>query len=62
MSNEARTFSQKDIRGTDSNSLLRRYDQANEIFTKSSLQLERVRAGKVVERISKELRRRKVPL
>jgi hypothetical protein len=53
---------QQNVRGTDSNSLLRLYDQANEIFTKSPLQLERERAGKAMERITKELQRRKVPL
>ena len=50
------------IRGTDSNSLLRLYDRANEIFSTSALQRERVRAGKALERIAQELRKRDVPL
>lgn len=52
--------SQQIVRGTDSNSLLRLYDQANEVSQKSLLQQERARAGKAVERISKELQRRKL--
>jgi hypothetical protein len=40
---------------------LRLYDQANEIFTRSPSQQERARAGKAVERIARELQRRKVP-
>jgi hypothetical protein len=62
MSNEVLTLTRRNIRGTDSNSLLRLYDRAKAIFTQSPLQLERVRAGKAVERIAKELQRRKVPL
>jgi hypothetical protein len=62
MSNEILTLNQQNVRGTDSNSLLRLYDQANDIFTKSPSQMERIRAGKAVERISKELQRRKVSL
>lgn len=62
MSNEVFTLNQRNVRGTDSNSLLRLYDQANEIFTKSPSQQERISAGKAVERISKELQRRKVSL
>ena len=50
------------LRGTDSNSLLRMYDQAQEIVAKSLLQLERARADKASQRIAKELAKRKVPL
>jgi len=48
------------VRGTDSNSLLRLYDQANEVSKNSPSQQERARAGKAVDRISQELRRRDV--
>lgn len=51
---------QQIVRGTDSNSLLRLYDQANEVSHKSLSQQERARAGRAVERISNELQRRKV--
>jgi hypothetical protein len=48
------------VRGTDSNTLLRLYDQANEVVRRSERQGERARAGRVVERIIKELRKRNV--
>lgn len=48
------------FRVTDNNSLLRLYDQANDVSQKSLSQRERARAGKAVERISQELQRRKV--
>lgn len=54
--------SQQYLRGTDSNSLLRLYDQVSELLTKSLSQSQRVRAGKAVERITKELQRRKIRL
>jgi hypothetical protein len=62
VSTEVLTFNQQAIRGTDSNSLLRMYDLANETFTKSQLQQERERAAKVIRRITKELQKRNVPL
>jgi hypothetical protein len=46
----------------DSNSLLRMYDQANEVLRKSPSQLERERAERARGRIADELRRRNVPL
>jgi hypothetical protein len=61
MSDEVLTLNQQRVRGTDSNSLLRLYDQANEIFTRSLSQQERTRAGKAVQRIARELEKRKVP-
>ncbi len=61
MSNSVLTFYQKHLRGTDSNSLLRLYDLANEIVSRSPSQLERARADKASQRIAKELQRRKVP-
>ncbi len=52
----------RDLRGTDSNSLLRLYDQANEISTKARSQMERTRADKALARIAKELQKRNVAL
>jgi len=49
------------LRGTDSNSLLRFHDRAFEIFTKSASQQEREKAGRIIARIAKELRRRQAP-
>jgi hypothetical protein len=51
----------RNIRGTDSNSLLRLYDLANKIVSQSSLQQDRAQADKARDRISKELRK-DVPL
>ncbi len=48
------------IRGTDSNSLLRLYDRVHDIATKSLLQIERSRADKAVQRITKELQKRNI--
>ncbi len=62
MGHEILTFDQQTIHGTDSNSLLRLYDRAQEIFHKSPLQQERARADKVIRRIAQELQKRKVPL
>ena len=56
------SFDQRNIRGTDSNSLLRMYDQANEIFNKSVLRQKRVKADKAIRRIVKELQKRNVSL
>ena len=60
MNNEFLIPNQQSVRGTDSNSLLRLYDRANEVFKKSPSQQERARAGKAVDRISKELQKRHV--
>lgn len=62
MSSDVLTFSQASIRGSDSNSLLRLYDQARAIFDKSPSQQERLRADKVVQRIARELQKRNIPL
>jgi hypothetical protein len=62
MGDDILTFGQGDLRGTDSNSLLRIHDLAKEIFDKSPLQQERARADKVIRRIAKELQKRNVPL
>jgi len=50
------------LRGTDSNSLLRLFDRAKEIFKLSHLQQERARADRTIRRIAQELQKRKVPL
>jgi hypothetical protein len=60
MGNDVLTLEQRDIRGTDSNSLLRLYDLANQISSKAELRLERARADKAIQRIAKELDKRKV--
>src|SRR5271166_4796155 len=46
MSNADLTLGQSNLRGTDSNSLLRLYDLAYEIVTKSASQQERTKADK----------------
>ena len=52
--------STRDIRGLDSNSLLRLYDQAKEIADYSLSPHERARAEKALRRLAQELRRRDV--
>jgi hypothetical protein len=54
------TYDERNIRATDSNSLLRMYDRANEVFTRSPLQQERERADKAIQRIGRELDKRHV--
>lgn len=49
------------IRGTDSNSLLRMYDKAHGILSKSQSQQQRARADRAIQRIAKELEKRNVP-
>jgi hypothetical protein len=60
MSDEIHRPNQQSVRGTDSNSLLRLYDQATLIVAKSLSQQERVRAGKTAQRIADELRKRSI--
>jgi hypothetical protein len=62
MSNDVLSLNRWTIRGTDSNSLLRMYDLATGVFNKSKSQQERVRADRAIQRIAKELQKRKVPL
>ncbi len=62
MNPEVLALDRRNIRGADSNSLLRLYDLANQIASQSSLQLDRTRADKARDRISKELRKRNVRL
>jgi hypothetical protein len=62
MSIDCLDAARRNLRGTDSNSLLRLYDQANEISTKAPSQLERTKADKALARIAKELQKRNVVL
>ncbi len=62
MNNEVYPFERWHIRGTDSNSLLRMYDQATGIFNNSTSQRERAIADRAIQRITKELQKRKVTL
>ena len=55
-------FDRWDIRGSDSNSLLRMYDLAAGILNASASQGERENADKAMQRIAKELQKRKVAL
>ncbi len=58
---EVLTLGEPKIRGTDSNTLLRLYDAARGISRDSSSALERRRAGRAMERIARELKKRRVP-
>jgi hypothetical protein len=60
MSNNMVTSDLQNIRGADSNSLLRMYDRANLALHTSPSQLERARAAKTIQRLVKELDKRKV--
>jgi hypothetical protein len=60
MFNDGPSYTLRHIRGLDSNSLLRLYDQANLIVDKSLSQLERIAADKAIRRIVKELEKRNV--
>jgi len=55
-------MAQGTLRGTDSNSLLRMYDQLREVLSTSISQGDRLRADKALGRITKELQKRHVPL
>ena len=58
MSNDVLTVTTQDVRGTDSNSLLRIRDRAHEALMNSRLQMERKRAESAIQRITKEMQRR----
>jgi hypothetical protein len=49
-----------EIRGLDSNSLLRLYDRAKAVFDRSGHLQERRKADRVVRRIARELHKRNV--
>lgn len=60
MTSGAFHFGQREIHASDSNSLLRMYDLANQVLNSSKLQLERARADKAIQRITKELQKRQI--
>jgi hypothetical protein len=62
MHHDVLTIDQRNIRGTDSNSLLRLYDLATGVFNRSPSMQERAKADKAIQRIAKELQRRKVTM
>lgn len=62
MRNNLQTPSHVNLRGTDSNSLLRMYDLASDVFKQTQSQQERARADRTIQRIAKELQKRNVPL
>ena len=62
MSTNVDTVSLSRLRGTDSNSLLRLYDEVRGIVERSQSRQERERAEKAVQRIVGELRKRDVRL
>jgi hypothetical protein len=55
------TFDLRVLRGSDSNSLLRLYDLAHERVGHSQSQQEKARADRALQRVVKELRKRKIP-
>jgi hypothetical protein len=54
------TMGQAHVRGTDSNTLLRLYDQVRELLARSPSRQERTRAEKAMQRFAHELRKRNV--
>ena len=60
MSTNVDTVALSRLRGTDSNSLLRLYDEVHGILKRSQSQQERGRAEKTIQRITTELRKRDV--
>ena len=62
MSTDPLAFHEQGLRGTDSNSLLRLYDQARAALGQAVLRGERAKADRALRRIARELAKRKVPL
>jgi hypothetical protein len=62
MSDEPLAFHQQSLRGTDSNSLLRLYDQVRAALGQTAFRGERAKADRALRRIARELAKRKVPL
>jgi hypothetical protein len=60
MRDDILTLSKQSFRGTASNPLLRMYDHASRILSRSSSQQERARADKALQRIATELNKRHV--
>lgn len=61
MSDEILLLGRQSLRGTDSNSLLRLYDQMSDILRHSFSQGEKTRAEKVIQRVATELAKRHIP-
>jgi len=61
MGTDGLTSDLRDIRAADSNSLLRLYDLARERLGHAFAEQDRLRADRALQRIVKELRKRKVP-
>jgi len=51
----------RNIRGMDTNSLLRLYDRARDVVTRADSRLERAKADRTAQRALAELRKRNVP-
>ena len=62
MSHDIFAWDAKNIRGTDTNSLLRMYDLAAGVLNTSKFEQERARADRASQRIAKELHKRNVAL
>jgi hypothetical protein len=62
MTNSIETLPLSRLRGTDSNSLLRLYDEVHGILKRSQSQQDRGRAEKTIQRITTELRKRNIRL
>jgi hypothetical protein len=62
MNNDVDTWSLSRLRGSDSNSLLRLYDEVHGVLSRAQSQQERARAEKAIQRITTELRKRNVRL
>jgi len=60
MGTDGLTVDLRDIRATDNNSLLRLYDGARDRLGQAQSQQDRGRADRALQRIVKELRKRKV--
>lgn len=61
MDNDASALTMARIRQTDTNSLMRLADIASAILKNSRLQQERLRADRAIQRINKELLKRRPP-
>ena len=62
MTDNVLTLARRNIRSTDSNSLLRLYDQAKALCTHSPSPKVRAKADKAIQSIGAELRKREVRL
>jgi hypothetical protein len=62
MNSEVLSLHTQQVRGLDSNSLLRLYDLAKDVVQRSTSQQERARADKAIRLIRTELEKRKVAL